>query len=109
MGLLDGILGGVVGAEAMHLLNGVIEQHGGLPGLVASFQQKGLGNIVQSWIGTGANQAISVDQIQHALGSDTVTQLAAKFGLSAQDLAQKLSQVLPTAVDKMTPNGSVST
>lgn len=108
MGVLDGVLGGMVGAEVMHLVSGVIKKHGGLAGLVTSFQQKGLGGVVQSWVGTGANQAITADQVHQALGSDTVTQLAAKFGLNPQDLAQKLAQVLPQAVDHMTPNGSIS-
>ncbi len=108
MGLLDGVLGGIVGAEAMHLLNGVIAEHGGLSGLVNTFQEKGLGNIVQSWVGTGVNHAITSDQVHQALGSDMVTQLAAKFGLNAQDLTQKLAQVLPQAVDHLTPNGSVT-
>ena len=105
MGLLDGVLGGIVGAEATHLISGVIEQHGGLSGLVTQFQKQGLGGVVQSWIGTGANAPISAEQIQQVLGSNTVTQLAAKLGLNPQDVAQKLAQMLPQAVDKMTPAG----
>jgi len=105
MGLLDGILGGIVGAEATHLISGVIEQHGGLSGLMTQFQKQGLGGVMQSWIGTGANAPISAEQIQQALGSNTVAQLAAKLGLNPQDVAQKLAQMLPQAVDKMTPGG----
>ncbi|HLQ13945.1 MAG TPA: YidB family protein [Steroidobacteraceae bacterium] len=109
MGLLDGILGGIVGAEATHLISGVIEQHGGLSGLATQFQKQGLGGVMQSWIGTGANSPISAEQIQQVLGSNTVTQLAAKLGLNPQDVAQKLAQMLPTAVDKMTPAGVLPT
>ena len=105
MGLLDGVLGGVVGTEMTSLVTGAIERHGGLPGLVSQFEQQGLGGVVQSWIGTGPNQAISADQLHKVLGSATVQQMAAKFGLNSQDMLQKLSQVLPQAVDKMTPGG----
>ncbi len=64
---------------------------------------------MQSWIGTGANSPISAEQIQQTLGSNTVTQLAAKLGLDPQDVAQKLAQMLPQAVDRMTPGGVLPT
>jgi uncharacterized protein YidB (DUF937 family) len=108
MGLLDGIVGGLVGAEAASLVTGVIERHGGLSGLVAQFEQHGLGGVMQSWIGTGANQPISAEQLQQVLGSGTVTQLAQKFGINQQDLLQKLAQAMPQVVDKMTPGGTVA-
>lgn len=107
MGFLDGVLGGVVGAELTSIVGGVIERHGGVAGLAAQFQQQGLGHIVQSWIGPGGNLPITTEQIHQILGSDTVNQLAVKFGLNPQDLAQKLAQLLPQAVDKMTPAGVV--
>jgi uncharacterized protein YidB (DUF937 family) len=56
-------------------------------------------------VGTGANQPISADQIHQAFGSDTVKQLAAKVGMTPEDLAAKLSQILPQAIDKLTPGG----
>jgi len=105
MGLLDGLLGGAVGAEMVTVVNGLIEKHGGVQGIVAQLEQQGLGNTVRSWVGTGANQPITPDQIHQAFGSDTVKQLAAKVGLTPQDLASKLSQILPQAIDKLTPGG----
>jgi uncharacterized protein YidB (DUF937 family) len=107
MGMLDGILGGVVGAEMTSLVSGAIARHGGLPALVAQFEQQGLGGVVHSWIGTGPNQPISADQLRQVLGSSTVTQMAAKFGINPEELLQKLTQVLPQTVDKMTPAGVV--
>jgi uncharacterized protein YidB (DUF937 family) len=105
MGILDGFLGGVVGAEVTNLVNGVIEKHGGVGGMLAELKSQGLGNAVQSWVGLGPNQSISGDQITAALGSDTVRQLAAKFGMSPDLVASKLSEVLPGAIDKLTPHG----
>jgi len=105
MGLLDGILGGVVGAEMATVVNGLIEKHGGIQGIVSQLEEQGLGGTVRSWVGTGANQPITADQIHQAFGSDTVKQLAAKVGMSPEDLAAKLSQILPQAIDKLTPGG----
>jgi uncharacterized protein YidB (DUF937 family) len=80
----------------------------GSKGLVAQFEKQGLGGVVGSWVGTGANQPISADQLHQVLGSDMVTQMAQKFGLNPQDLLQKLAANLPQAVDKLTPGGVVS-
>jgi uncharacterized protein YidB (DUF937 family) len=107
MGLLDGVLGAVVGAEMTSLVTGAIERHGGLPGLVSQFEQQGLGGVVHSWIGSGPNMPISADQLHQVLGGAAVTQMAAKYGINPQVLLQKLSEVLPQAVDKMTPGGVV--
>jgi uncharacterized protein YidB (DUF937 family) len=107
MSLLDGLLGGVVGGEMATMVNSFIQQHGGVQGIVAQLEKQGLGATVQSWVGTGANQPISPDQVHQAFGGGSLAQLAAKLGMNPQELAQKLSQVLPTAIDKLTPEGRV--
>jgi uncharacterized protein YidB (DUF937 family) len=108
MGMFDGLLGGLVGAEMATVVNGLIEKHGGIQGIVAQLEQQGLGGTVRSWVGTGPNQPITADQVHQAFGPDTVKQLAAKFGMSPEDLSAKLSQVLPQAIDKLTPGGVVA-
>jgi len=107
MGLLDGLLGGVVGAEMATVVNSLIQQHGGVQGILAQLEQQGLGGTVRSWVSTGPNQAISPGEVHQAFGNDMLSQLAAKVGMTPQELTQKLSQVLPTAIDKLTPNGTV--
>ena len=107
MGLFDGLLGGIVGAGMVTVVNGILEQHGGVQGVVNEFQRKGLGATVNSWVSTGPNQPISADEVHKVLGPDLLRQLSEKSGLSVQDLAQKLSQVLPKAVDTLTPNGTI--
>jgi uncharacterized protein YidB (DUF937 family) len=107
MGLFDGLLGGVVGAEMATVVHGLIEKHGGVQGVIAQLEQQGLGGTVQSWVGTGGNLPITAEQIQQAFGSETLNSLATRFGLNPQELAQKLSQALPAAVDKLTPGGKV--
>ena len=116
MGILDRVVGTVtealsggaqssLGKAALDLLGS--QQVGGVQGLTALFQQKGLGKIVASWTSTGPNQAISADQIQQALGSDTITALAQKAGISPDQARQSLAQLLPSLVDKLTPNGQI--
>jgi len=107
MGMLDGLLGGIVGAGMVSVVNGILEKHGGLQGVVSEFERNGFGPTVKSWVGTGPNQPISADEVHRALGPELLQQLSAKSGLSVQELAQKLSEVLPQAVDKMTPDGTI--
>src|SRR4051812_13911493 len=85
MGLLDGVIGGLVGGEMATVVNGLIARHGGVSGIVTQLEQQGLGPTVRSWVGTGPNQPITADQLHMALGSGTVQELAAKFGLNPQD------------------------
>jgi uncharacterized protein YidB (DUF937 family) len=107
MGLLDGMLGGLVGGEMAAVVGGLIEKHGGVQGIVAQMESQGLGGTVKSWVGTGANLPISADQIHAAFGPDVIAALAAKIGVNPHDLAEKLAQALPQAVNKLTPNGVV--
>lgn len=115
MGLLDdmagkavsGVLGNSSNPLAHQLLQMINNQPGGLSGLVQTFQQKGLGELVNSWVSTGQNLPISADQVHSALGSDVVQQLAAKAGISPDSAGSSLAQLLPTLVDKLTPNGQV--
>jgi len=107
MGMFDGLLGGIVGAGMVTVVNGIIEKHGGLQGVVSEFERNGLAETVKSWVSTGPNQSVSPDQLHKVFGPDLLQQLAAKSGMSVQELTQKLAQVLPQAVDGLTPNGSM--
>jgi uncharacterized protein YidB (DUF937 family) len=109
MGMFDGLLGGIVGAGLVSVVSGVLEKHGGVQGVVSEFEKNGLGATVQSWVGTGPNQPISADQVHQVLGADLLQQLSEKSGIPVQDLAQKLAHVLPQAVDKLTPHGTIPT
>ncbi len=115
MGILDnienravtGMLGGTSNPLATSLLQMIQNQPGGLSGLLQCFHEKGLGGLAASWVGTGQNLPITADQIQHVLGSEQVKQLAAKAGISPETASATLSQLLPSLVDKLTPNGQV--
>jgi uncharacterized protein YidB (DUF937 family) len=106
MGLLDGLLGGAVGATVVTALQSLIQQHGGVQGVVSQLEQQGLGNTVRSWVGTGANHPISPEQVNSAFGG-VINQIAAKTGMTPQELSQKIAQHLPAAIDHLTPQGTV--
>jgi uncharacterized protein YidB (DUF937 family) len=107
MGMFDGVVGGLVGAGMARVVDDLIQRHGGLQGIVQQFQRQGLGPTIQSWISTGPNQPIAPDQVHQALGTQVLQELSAKTGLPLQELTSKLSTILPQAIDKMTPNGTV--
>lgn len=110
MGLLDGMLGGLVGGEMATVVNELIQKHGGVQGIVAQMEQQGMGPTVRSWVSAEQqNLPISPSQIHQAFGPEMISALAAKIGVNPQELAQKLSQVLPQAINQMTPSGAVQT
>ena len=110
-----GGLGGLLGMAAQNpqLVQAVLSllgndgAHGGLAGLVERFQQAGLGNVLQSWIGTGTNLPISGEQLASVLGQGTLSQLGSQVGAAPADVAQQLSHLLPGLVDQLTPQGQV--
>jgi uncharacterized protein YidB (DUF937 family) len=113
MGLFDdlenkavtGMLGGTSNPLATGLLQMINNHPGGVAGLVQSFHEKGLGEVASSWVGNGQNLPVSADQIQQVLGGEQVKQLAAKAGISPDVAGSSLAQLLPTLIDKLTPNG----
>jgi uncharacterized protein YidB (DUF937 family) len=132
MGLLDSVLGAVMGGNAqqgnaaaggglgsiigmlasnpqlVQAVTGMLAndgQHGGLGGLMDKFQQAGLGGAVSSWISNGQNQPISGDQLTQVLGSGAIGDIASKLGISHGDAAGQLSQMLPEIINHLTPNG----
>ena len=107
MGMFDGLLGGIVGAGMVSVVSEIVEKHGGLQGMLSEFERNGLGQTVKSWVGTGANQPIAPTDVRKTLGPDLLQQLAQKTGMSVEELTDKLSQVLPQAVDRLTPDGAV--
>ena len=115
MGLMDmvgGLMGGGGGQGGanpmLDAVIGMIQQHpGGLQGLLGQFQQQGLGDQVQSWIGTGQNQEIGAEHVQQALGQDQVAGIAQQLGIGHGEAASGLAQVLPMVIDKLSPQGQL--
>ena len=115
MGLFDQVVGALAGGEAGSqggLLQAVMQlvndpKIGGLEGLIITFQQGGLGEIVNSWVSNGQNLPISAEQIQAMLGGSSLQDIAAKLGVSQEQASGSLAEILPSLVDGMTPNGQL--
>ena len=60
-----------------------------------------------AWI--GENFPITPEQIQSALGSDAVKQIAQRFGVDPAAAAKILAQHLPAAIDQASPTGTLQT
>jgi len=121
MGLLDSVIGALGqggggssggAADLLGAVAGMLQHNapgGGLAGLVAAFEQGGLGDVIGSWVGHGQNLPVSAAQLQSVLGGDTVARIAEQLGLSHADTAGQLSQLLPQVIDKLTPTGQLPT
>lgn len=119
MGLLDSILGSLGqqlgggsagGNPLMQLVLGMINgQQGGLQGLVEQLTRGGLGQQAQSWVSTGQNLPVSAEQIMQALGGQggQLQQYAQQAGVSHEQAAGGLAELLPSVVDHLTPNGAI--
>ena len=137
MGLLDGILGSVAGsvlaggqsqqgaspldalvnnlgggsqASGANLLGAVmslVQQNGGLTGVLNMLQSNGLQQQADSWVGTGPNASVSADQMTQVFGSSGLGNLAAQLGTSQGQAGSTLSQILPELVNQLTPNGQI--
>ena len=101
-GGLGGMLGGLLGGgSAGGLLSG------GLGEIVDRFSQNGQGEKARSWVDSGPNADVAPNDLESVLGEDSINALQQQTGLSRSELLQRLSTVLPEAVDKMTPHGRI--
>ena len=101
-GATTGNLGGLLGGTSLgDLLSG------GLRDLVDRFNQKGQGEVADSWVNRGPNKQIAPSQLEQAIGPDVLETLTQHTGLSREELLSRLSKNLPEAVDKYTPEGRI--
>lgn len=135
MGLLDGVLGGAAGGGNSGGLNmqgmlggllgslggnqgagnnamlatvlALVQQQGGIEGILEKFRAGGHSEAVASWIGTGANAPISGEHVQQALGASTVSSVASTLGVDEAQAGSSLAAMLPELINQLTPNGKV--
>jgi uncharacterized protein YidB (DUF937 family) len=117
MGMLDGLinnaLGGMLGhggqgqSQLLQVALQLLQQNGGVEGILDKFRQGGYADQAASWQGTGQNVPVSGSALQEVLGSGAIGQIAQQLGMSHGDAAGGLAQVLPQLIDKFTPNGVV--
>lgn len=124
MGLLDAILGGMMSGGPSQSMGGLgmgaqgqnpllqivlqmLQQNGGLSGMLGKMQQAGYGQQAQSWIGTGQNMPIDAGALSQIFGQGELGQLAQQLGISHEEASGSLAQMLPNVVDEMTPGGQI--
>jgi len=119
MSMLDGIIGNVLGgmlgsnnssAQQNPLLQAalqILQQNGGIGGIVERFRQSGYAAQADSWVSTGQNQPIGADAPQQVLGSGALRDLEAKLGAAPGSAAGALASILPQMIDQMTPQGKI--
>jgi uncharacterized protein YidB (DUF937 family) len=117
MGMLDGILGNLMGGalggagaqqnSLMQMALQILQQNGGIEGVLDKFRQGGYADQAASWQSTGQNLPISGAALQEVLGSGAIGQIAQQLGLSHGEAAGGLAQMLPQVIDKLTPSGAI--
>jgi uncharacterized protein YidB (DUF937 family) len=85
----------------------IIEECGGMDGMIKKFQDSGFGDVVQSWIGSSPNKSITPEQVKTVLGTNLITKVADKVGMNPETLATQLATYLPLLVDKLSPEGVI--
>ncbi|HSQ30399.1 MAG TPA: YidB family protein [Gemmatimonadaceae bacterium] len=108
--VLDNAKSAAGAAPAGVLMNELIEylkspELGGIQGLVKKFEKAGLGPTIHSWIGSGKQLPITPAEVTRVLGSDTISQMANKTGFSLNEVGQKLADILPATISRLTPGG----
>ena len=121
MSFLDGMLGDVAKSVLGNLNAGsnpqqsqllqtamsLIQQNGGLPGVLEKFKQAGFADQVASWVGTGENMSINGDAISKVLGNPAVAGIAQKLGVDPSHITGQLASALPQLINQLTPQGQV--
>lgn len=102
------VLPGLNTKGAASMVAGLLGENGEqLPALLEKLKAGGLGDMVQSWVGTGKNKSLSANQVQSALGADTLSGLAEQMGVSESKAASKVAGALPQLINQLTPEGEV--
>ena len=121
-GGLGGVLGGILGGGAgrggglgggnplLRMLLPLVASmlmNGGLKKILGRLQQSGQGSKGESWVSTGPNEAVDASEIRGALDDEELTRIAQQLGVSEDEAAEAVAQVLPDVVDQVTPQGEL--
>ena len=81
---------------------------GGLEKILGGFRAKGLSAEADSWVGTGDNQPVTGGQVREAVGEDELARIAQQAGVSEDEAAEGMAQLLPGLVDSASPDGELA-
>ena len=108
-GMLEGLGAGAQakGASLMSAAMSLVQEKGGLDGILDKFRQSGMAQQVESWISTGPNLGITAEQVHKVIDPETLKGIAARLGMSAEETGHSLAQMIPNLVNRLTPEGKV--
>ena len=76
--------------------------------LISKIQgNSGLASMAASWLGDGANSAMSGSQVMDIFGKDKVTEFASKLNIDEGTASNGLADMLPQLIDKASSGGSL--
>jgi uncharacterized protein YidB (DUF937 family) len=102
--------GGLGGNPMLRMLLPLVASllmNGGLQKLLGRLHESGKGAKGQSWVSTGPNEPIDGADIREALDEQELAQIAQTLGVSEDEAAEAVAQVLPDVVDQATPDGEL--
>jgi uncharacterized protein YidB (DUF937 family) len=114
---LGSILGGLTGGRGaatggsgllLQLALLLLQQNGGLGGVLGKFRDAGMGSQADSWVSSGLNQEISAEQVEQAFGPAAINDIASKLGVARGDAGSAISQIMPELINQLTPRGEVT-
>ncbi len=109
--LMDKLGGGDGNLDSItSALGGLLSDNNGnldLGSIVSGLQEKGLGSVVESWLGDGDNESISADQVKELFGSEKVSEIASQLNTDEGSVLDGLSEALPQILDKSSSGGSL--
>lgn len=112
--ILSGLTGsssgrsGTGGNLLLQLALSMLQQNGGLEGVLGKFRENGMGQHADSWVSRGPNMGISPEQLQQVFGSGAMGDIASKLGMRQEEASSAMSQVLPEVINQLTPRGEVN-
>jgi len=109
-GGLGGALGGLGGGALIQILASLLNKGGaggGLGGLVEQFRRAGMGQQADSWVSTGQNMPVSLDQLIQVFGRNKMQEMAQQAGMPTEQFGGQMAEILPQMIDKLTPQGQV--
>lgn len=95
-------------SQVQSALGGLLGGDFNIGDLVNKFASNGgLTNQLQSWLGDGGNDGISASNIMDVLGGDKVSNFASQLGISGEEAAGGLADVIPELIDKSSSGGNL--
>ena len=102
--------GGLGGNPMLRMLLPLVASllmNGGLQKILGRLQQSGKGGTGQSWVSAGPNEPVDAAAIREALDDEELARIAQQLGVSEDEAAEAVAQVLPDVVDQATPAGEL--